>query len=161
MKTNKKKKVLIALDYDPSAHKVAKIGFSIANALNAEVILLHIISNPEHYSSTKHIKIMGFVGSDDIVPLKLDSVDELKKVAQQFLDKSKDLLGDKTIQTLLKEGESADSILKASKDLHVNLIIMGSYSRKWLENRVMGSVTEIVLHYTSIPLFIIPIKKQD
>jgi nucleotide-binding universal stress UspA family protein len=35
---------------------------------------------------------------------------------------------------------------------------MGSHSRKWLENIVMGSVTEKVLHHTSIPLFIIPTK---
>jgi nucleotide-binding universal stress UspA family protein len=38
---------------------------------------------------------------------------------------------------------------------------MGSHSRKWLEKIVMGSVTEKVLNQTSIPLFIVPTKKQD
>ncbi|TFH50172.1 MAG: universal stress protein, partial [Bacteroidia bacterium] len=37
----------------------------------------------------------------------------------------------------------------------------GSHSRKWLENIVMGSVSEKVLRSTSIPLFIIPTKKRD
>lgn len=34
----KMKKVLIALDYDPTAQKVAEIGFSIAKAMKAEII---------------------------------------------------------------------------------------------------------------------------
>jgi nucleotide-binding universal stress UspA family protein len=38
---------------------------------------------------------------------------------------------------------------------------MGSHSRKWLEKILMGSVTEEVLHKSSIPLFIIPTKKAE
>jgi hypothetical protein len=38
MKTNKMKKVLIALDYNPTAQKVAEVGFSMAKSMNAEVI---------------------------------------------------------------------------------------------------------------------------
>jgi nucleotide-binding universal stress UspA family protein len=37
---------------------------------------------------------------------------------------------------------------------------MGSHSKKWLENIVMGSVTQEVLHQTTIPLYIIPTKKR-
>jgi hypothetical protein len=33
MKTNKMKKVLIALDYDPTAQKVAEVGFSLAKTM--------------------------------------------------------------------------------------------------------------------------------
>ena len=45
MKTFKMKKVLIALDYDPTAQKVAETGFSLAKTMGAEVILLHVISD--------------------------------------------------------------------------------------------------------------------
>jgi len=161
MKTNKMKKVLIALDYNPTAQKVAETGFSMAKAMNAEVILLHVISDPVYYSSTEYSPIMGFTGNMDKVLLQLDSVDGLKNASQLFLDKSKHHLGDESIQTLVKEGDFAESILKVAKDLHADIIVMGSHSRKWLENIVMGSVTEKVLHHTSIPLFIIPTKKHN
>ncbi|MFZ4739889.1 MAG: universal stress protein [Bacteroidales bacterium] len=46
MKTIKMKKVLIAIDYNPTAQKVVEIGYSIAKEMEAEVTLLHIISNP-------------------------------------------------------------------------------------------------------------------
>ena len=67
---------------------------------------------------------------------------------------------DETIQTMIKEGDFAESILKAAKESHAEIIAIGSHSRKWLENIVMGSVTEKVLHHTSIPLFIIPTKQR-
>ncbi len=153
------KKVLIALDFDPSAQKVAESGFSIAKAMNAEVNLLHIISDPAYYSSAEHITIMGFAGSKNTLPLKSDNIDELKKIAQEFLDKTKEHLGDKTIKTLLKEGEFSESILTSAQDLHADLIVMGSHSRKVSSRRVMGSVTRKVLLRSSIPLLIIPTKK--
>ena len=160
MKTNKVKKVLIALDYDPTSQKVAEEGFSLAKAMNAEVILLHVISDPIYYYSTEYSPIMGFTGYMDTDPLQLDSIEGLKKASQYFLDKSKHHLGDNTIKTLVKEGDFAESILKTAKDLHADIIVMGSHSRKWLEDIVMGSVTEKVLHRTSMPLFIIPTKKH-
>ncbi len=156
MKKNLTKKVLIALDYDPTAQKVAETGYSLAKAMNAEITLLHVISDPGHYSSPKHIKIMGFAGSKDAVPLKFDNVDELKKIAQYFLDNSKELLGDNTIQTLLKDGALAESIVKTAKELKVDIIIMGSNRRKWQQNMVIGSVMEKVLHHSSVPVLIIP-----
>jgi nucleotide-binding universal stress UspA family protein len=161
MKTDKVKKILIALDYNPTAQKVAEEGFSMAKAMKAEIILLHVISDPVYYSSTEYSPIMGFNGFMDTGMMQLDSLNALKEAALNFLDKSRHHLGDKSIQTLIKEGDFADSILNAAKEVHADIIILGSHSRKWLENVVMGSVTEKVLRHTPIPLFIIPTKKQN
>jgi len=161
MKTDKVKKVLIALDYNPTAQKVAEEGFSMAKAMKAEIILLHVISDPVYYSSTEYSPIMGFNGFMDTGMMQLDSLNALKEAALNFLDKSRHHLGDKSIQTLIKEGDFADSILECAKEVHADIIILGSHSRKWLENVVMGSVTEKVLRHTPIPLFIIPTKKQN
>jgi len=154
------KKVLIALDYDPTAKKVAETGFAMAKAMKAEVVLLHVIADPVFYSSAEYSPVMGFNGFMETAELQLNTIESLKKASQQYLDKSKQHLGDKTILTIVKEGDFADTILKTAKDLHADIIVMGSHSRKWLENIVMGSVTEKVLHHTPIPLFIIPTKKN-
>lgn len=161
MKNEKVLQVLIALDYNPTAQKVAEVGFSIAKAMKAEITLLHVVSDLVYYSSTEYNPIMGFGGFMETNPIQLDSTDGLKQAALLFLDRSRHHLGDKTIRTLIKEGDFAESILKAAKEVRADFIILGSHSRKWLENVVMGSVTEKVLHNTSIPLFIIPTKKKD
>jgi nucleotide-binding universal stress UspA family protein len=160
MKTNKVKKVLIALDYNPTAQKVAEEGFSMAKSMNAEVILLHVIADQGYYSSLEYSPIMGFNGYMDLSPFQVNSAEGLKHVSQKFLDKTRLHLGDKTIQTVVVEGELAESIIKTAKDMHADIIVVGSHSRKWLENIVMGSVAEKVLHHTTKPLFIIPTKKQ-
>jgi nucleotide-binding universal stress UspA family protein len=160
MKANKLKKVIIALDYDPTAQKVAEIGFSIAKSMKAEVILLHVISDPVYYSSVEYSPIMGFSGFMETAQIQLNSVDSLKKASQLFLDKSKEHLGDKAIKTVVKEGDLSESILKAAKELNADIIVIGSHSRRWLDEILLGSVTEKVLHQTSLPLLIIPTKQK-
>jgi nucleotide-binding universal stress UspA family protein len=159
MTTNKMKKVLIALDYDPSAQKVAETGFALAKSMNAETVLLHVITDPAYYSSTEYSPIMGFSGYMNMSPLQLDSVEGLKNASLVFLDKTRHHLGDKTMHTLVEEGEFAETILKTAKDQHADFIVIGSHSRQWLEKMLMGSVTEKVLDQTTIPLFIVPTKK--
>ena len=153
------KKVLIAVNYDPTAQKVAETGYFLAKTMRAKVILLHVIADSTYYSSTDHVTIMGFAGHMEKGSLQLDSVDGLKKTAQQFLDKTKQHLGGRSIQTLVKEGEYADAILTAAKDVLADIIVMGSHSRKRSEKIVMGSVTEKVVSMTTLPMFIVPTKK--
>jgi len=154
------KKILIALDYDPTAKKVAEVGFDFAKTMGAEVVLLHVISDPVYYSSTDYSPIMGFSGYLNADPLELNTMEVLQTASLNYLDKTRIHLGDKTIQTVVEEGDFADSIIKTAKKLHTDMIIMGSHSQKWLENIVMGSVTEEVLRQSEIPLIIIPTKKR-
>ena len=46
---------------------------------------------------------MGFDGSIDMSPKIIESVDGLKKASLQYLDKSREHLGDNTIKTMVKE----------------------------------------------------------
>lgn len=156
MKTQKITKVLIALDYDPTAQKVAETGFRFAKSLDAEITLLHVILDPLKYSSADYSPIMGFTGYADIGPMETDSVDELKNAARKYLDKAKHHLGDDATKTLIREGDIAESILEASKAIHADMIVIGSFSRKLLDKIFMGSVTEKVMQLTKVPLLIIP-----
>jgi nucleotide-binding universal stress UspA family protein len=155
------KKVLIALDYNPTAQKVAEVGFSMAKAMKAEIFLLHVIEDPVYYSTPEYSPIMGFNGFIETGQFEMYSIDALEKASLHFLDRSRHHLGDKNIHTLVMQGDCAESILKTAKDQNVDIIVIGSHSRRWLENIVMGSVTEKVLHSTSIPLFIVPTKSTQ
>ena len=154
------KKILIALDYDPTAQKVAEKGFSLAKSMKAEVTLLHIMKDPGFYTTPGFDPILGYIGYVDVSPTVLQSEDGLIKASQKYLDKIREHLGDDTIQTLVKEGDYAKTIVESAVDLHSDIIVIGSHSQKWLENVLMGSVTESVVNQSPIPLFIVPTKKQ-
>jgi len=161
MKKNKIKKVLITLDYNQSAQKVAEWGYEIAHSMDAEITILHVVVDPIYYSDPAYSPIVGFSGHLASTPLILDSMDGLKSVVQDFLDKIKHHLGDENIKTLIEHGDFSDSILKTSIEMKADMIIMGSHSQKWLEKIVMGSVSENVLKCTSIPILIIPTSNKS
>jgi len=150
MKTTEIKKVLIALDYDETSQKVAEQGFAMAKAMNAKLVLLHVISEqPVYYSAYAYMR-----------EWRVDIMGDLEKSIHEFLDKAKKKLGDESIQTMVEYGEVADIILGTANDLKVDIIVMGSHSRKWLENIILGSVAQDVLKKTTLPLYIVPTKKK-
>ena len=151
MKTDKVKKVLIAMDYDETSLKVAEVGFAMANAMEAETILLHVISEqPVYYSSYTYMR-----------ELRVDIMGDLKTSIRKYLAKAKKHLGDESVQTRLEVGDSiAETILKTANELDADVIVMGSHSRRWLENIILGSEAQDVLKKTTIPLFIVPTRKQ-
>lgn len=154
------KKVLITLDYDTNAQKVAEKGYSIAKSMKAEVLLLHVLADETYYSTLGYEPIMGFNGFSSTDFFHIINKNGLIKASTYFLEKIKKHLSDTKVKTLVKKGDFAETILKIAKNQKVDCIVMGSHSRKWLEKTLMGSVTEKVLNHTPIPLFIIPTKKH-
>jgi nucleotide-binding universal stress UspA family protein len=151
------KKILIALNYDPSAQKIAETGYSLATAMNARVILLHVISDASSYASLNYSPIMGADNFNNLNVIEPVITDELlKKTAQEYLDKSKKHLGDENIETIVRDGDFGNSILEVAAEMNVDVIVMGSHGRSGLDKILMGSIAEKVLHHSSIPLFIIP-----
>jgi nucleotide-binding universal stress UspA family protein len=154
------KKILIALDYDPTAQKVAEQGYALAKAMDAEVTLIHVIADPVFYAYPEYSPIMGYDPYSKVGSFQSASSDQLKKAALNFLEKSKQHLGDDRIKISIAEGDFAESIVNAAKEIKASLIVMGSHSRRWLEDLLIGSVTTKVLQISSLPLFIIPTKKK-
>ena len=153
------KRVLIALDYDPSAENIAEIGNKIASALNAEVILLHVIAEPAYYSSMEYSPIMGFSGFLDTFDSGLSDTmkNDLKIQSQEFLEKSKTHLNNENISTIILEGDFAETIIECCTSEKADMIIMGSHSRRGLDKLLMENVAEKVLNLSKVPVLVIPI----
>lgn len=154
------RKVLIALDYGNSAREVAQLGFSIAKAMNGEVILLHVLADIAYYSTPGYTPIMGFSFSHSEF-LEMVDMEGLKHAGKLFLDKMKHHLGDESITTVIEEGEVADMVLKTALRSHADIIVIGSHSRNWLEKVLVGSTAEKVLGQTTKPLLIVPVKESE
>jgi nucleotide-binding universal stress UspA family protein len=90
--------------------------------------------------------------------IQANNVDGLTKAAHDYLEKSKNHLGDEKIQTLVKSGVFGEAILDTASEIKADIIVMGTHSRRGLEKILVGSVAENVLRHSSIPLLIIPTK---
>ncbi len=151
-------RVLIALDYNPSAQKVAEVGYSIAKTLGAECMLLHILSTPIIYTSVNYDPIMGFSGFEALENYQLNS-ELLSKSAKKYLDKVKKHLGDSKIETIVKEGEFDQQIMETTKNYKADMIVMGTHSHQWLEKILVGSTTESIIQISQIPILVVPTNK--
>ncbi len=155
------KKILIAIDYNPSAQKVAETGYKLAKSMNAEIVLLHVVADYTYYSSLDYSPIMGFDTFSNMGAIQTNTVLQLEDAANEFLEKSKNHLGDGSIKTLVKDGDTGDAIIEAADNLHADVIVLGSHSRKGLDKILMGSVAEKVLRHSKVPLFIIPVSENE
>jgi len=154
------KKVLIAIDYNPTAQKVAELGYWLVKGIQVEITLIHVLTNPVYYSSSVYEPIMGFGGYVDTDFLGERISDGLRKSSLDFLNKSKHHLGDANIKTLVVEGVIAEVIIETAKTMKADLVIVGSHSQQWLEKVLMGSVAEKVLHENAFPVLVIPTKEK-
>lgn len=154
-------RVLIALDFDPSAGKVAETGYSLAKAMNAEAFLLHVVAEDVYYSSLEYSPITGFSGFSNADFTLMASSEGLTRASEYFLEKTREHLGDQAITTIVEKGDFSESILRTAERIGADLIVMGSHSRRWLDHILMGSVTEKVMNHTKVPLFIVPVKAAE
>lgn len=156
MKNSRTKKVLIALDDNETAIKMAEIGHGLAKSLNARTVLLHVITDTTYYSSLNYSPIVGFGYGSNAV--QTDTVEVVRSLAKNYLYQFRERLGDNKIETVVETGDFADMILHTAKRLNVDIIVMGAHGRHGLQKILLESAAEKVLNDSLIPLFIIPTK---
>lgn len=151
-------KILIAIDYAPPAQKVVQQGYALAKAMNAKIVLVHVVEEAQYYSTSSYDAVMGlggFVNTDYLINNALESIE---KDATIFLDRTKTYLNDDTLETVVVRGEISASILETAKKKTCQLIVIGTHSRNGLEALFLGSTAHQLLKDSPIPMFIIPIK---
>lgn len=154
------KKILIAIDYNQSAQKVAEQGYALAKAMQASIILIHVIEDVMYYSSQSYDPIMGFGGFVNVNFLGPDLLEHIEKEANDFLEKTKLHLKDDKIHSEVLHGTIHSTIVEKAESEHCDLIVMGTHSRKWMEEILLGSTAHKLLKHSKIPLFIIPNKQN-
>jgi len=147
------KKILIAIDYNLSAEKVAAAGYELAKVMNAEITLVHVIADAAYYAE-QYSPIMGYNGFYTEGTIAVCT--GIKKEAKDFLAAAVKHLGDPDIKTKALAGKIDEAILKYSRSHQVDLIVIGSHRHKGLVRLLVTDVTAHILKHSEIPLFIIP-----
>lgn len=149
------KKVLISLGYHPVSERIAKKGYELAQQLNAEVCLLHVVGDI-HYYNLDYPSFLGYAGYN--VPPVPKAEPEVREVGERFLKEVADGLGG-AVKTEIRQGETSKNILEFAEEWGADLIVLGTHSRGILEKVFLGSRASAVLEKTEIPVYMIPVKK--
>lgn len=151
------KTILIAIDYAPSAKIISEMGYDLARAMRAEICLLHVISDKSYYDSAQSFADPQTPGAVEKISSPPSQKNELRDTALNFLENTKKQLGGNvSISTMIKDGNPADEILETAKTLPAFIIVLGTHSHGGLSEILMGSVADKVLRHSPFPLFLIP-----
>ena len=139
--------ILVAIDLSNASQKILDKAKTLAVALPAKVCLLHVIEGEPDFL--------------DDEPDLLSSSDQSQQEFSQehkYLQKEVDGLRQSGIETkgLLSQGSVVDVILQKSKQLEIDIIIVGTHGHGGVHHMIFGSVSEGVLRNTSCPVLVIP-----
>lgn len=154
------KKILVAIDCTPSAYKVAEQAYSLGKAMNAEIVLLHVVEDVGYYMSPIYDPIMGLGTSVSTNIVSSDTLQNTDKGAIHFIEKIKSHLQNEGLRIIILHGNIVENILEFAEQEHIDIIVIGTHSRSIIEELFLGSTAHKLIKQESFPIFVIPTKKM-
>lgn len=142
-------KILCPVDLAPDAPSPAREAADLAKALGAELVLVHVMSEP------------AFAVPDPLLGMGESTGYALPALAEEYrseLDRRLTQLGSSlrsngvSVTTRLLRGPTHTSILDAVDQEHADMIVMGTHGRSGFQHLLLGSVAERVVRTAKVPV---------
>jgi nucleotide-binding universal stress UspA family protein len=144
------KKILIAVDDSPFAHRAAKIGIELAEIVKAEVAFVHVFD-----AAATPAGAWGFPADRISAMAELEGKRLLKKFRDGVPEK---LAARLRVHDFLESGSAASAIVAVAKKWRADLIVIGSHGRGKVKGILLGSVSQDVLRKAPCPILVAPPK---
>lgn len=145
--------ILVPTDFSPLSKVAVHYAIRIANKLNGNITLLHVITITETVRASRR--------------------DQMKALEEQMISAAEEDLH-KLVKEIYKTGEMSGSIkcevargasfqqtlLEQAKKLHTGLIVMGTRGASGIKKTVLGSNTTSILEASHVPVLAVPAKAE-
>ncbi len=137
------RRILIAVDSSPIAARAAEVGVEMARTLGGEVAFVHVVD-----------PALGYAPEGGVSPSELLAQAELdgKRLLAMFGQRAALQL---PALEFLPMGHPGVEIVKAAKDWHADVIVLGSHGRGGVTRLLLGSVAESVLRHAPCPILVV------
>jgi nucleotide-binding universal stress UspA family protein len=138
-------RILVATDGSLHGERAAKVGIQLAKLSGGTVTALYVADT----SKMKHLPddMLLFSIRDLLVREGKDAISNVDKLAKE---------AGVPFEKAIKEGNPGEVILDFSKESGMNVIVMGSVGRSGLDKFLLGSVAEMVVRNSPIPVLTVP-----
>ncbi len=142
--------ILVAIDGSEHSEKVIDETITIANALEAEVTVLHVTGE---YDLQNRISI--HMADEYWEQIKKNMKEEAEKIAGKAVERLKENGIKAEFKVLIGKQSPADGICKMADRGEFNLLILGSRRIRGLKEAFLGSVSNKVAHCTEKNVLIV------
>ena len=137
-------KILVSIDGSEPSTNAADYSISVANIYHSELIVLHVIPSD--------VSLFG--------PSPPPHLDELKKEAQQYLDKIVQTarMNNNSIQVeskIIASPSVVGGIVNFAENEGIDLIVVGTKGRSGIKKLLLGSVASGVVTYAHCPVMVV------
>ena len=158
------KRILYATDLSSNAVHAFRYAAYMANQVDAEIIILHVVEKP---SADASLALQAYLDKNDRSKFQKERIEQVVAEIKQRLERfcQTELQGDPACQRRIArievhEGYPAEEILDKSERWGCDLIVMGSHEKS-LSHTFLGSVAKRVLRRSRIPMVVIPLARLN
>ncbi len=155
------RKILYPTDFSESAKKALEYVKKLKEAGTEEVVLLHVYDEPNidlHWEIEAQLHPEESIGraKHEVVKRMLEmSYERLKTLENEIAH-----LSFKT-ELIVEEGIPYQKIVETADDLNVSLIVMGSHGERGFVEKVLGTTTDRVIAYSTVPVLVVMPEKPS
>ena len=135
------RKLLVGYDGSPQSEKAVDVAFSLAECVDATVLIFAIARPPEPSTAVE-------------LEAVLDSAKEhFEEGFKKILERARGR--DLNVNTDMAVGHPAEQIIHRAEADGIDLIILGRRGRSMISRMVLGSVSERALRYANCPVMVV------
>jgi len=138
--------ILVPTDFSACSEQALDYAIDLASRLDAKVQLLSVVGIPSY-----GVPELG-VG---VTAAMIDSVIADNQNALDRLARERKLVSN----TVVRAGDPRDVILQTAEELESDLIVMGTHGRRGISRALLGSVTEMIVRTSPVPVLTVRGKK--
>jgi len=117
----------------------------------ASVVLLHVVNKKRVEAMAQGVAWAGETALEFEEEIKKRLIEE----AAEKLEKMKGELSKAEVKTVVEYGSPVKKIIEVTEKEGISLIVMGSHGRGRFEELLLGSVSEGVIRFSKVPVFIV------
>lgn len=144
------RRILVATDGSTLSKKAVRAGIGLASSLDAELVALYVV--PRYPVS--YFEGGVSVSQADIARTEKQWSDHGQAVVDGVRDAAQ-ADGVKAKAIITRSDLVAESIMSAAKKHKCDLVVMASHGRKGLKRVLLGSETQHVLTYSTVPVLVL------
>jgi nucleotide-binding universal stress UspA family protein len=134
-------KILVGFDGSVQAEKATETAFSLARALDGQVILLAVARPPEPATSVELRAMLD------------DAREHYEQAFAKFRAQAKERGVDLKMEIAV--GHPAEQIIRRAEADHIDLILLGRRGMSRFEKWILGSISERLLRYAHCPVMVV------
>jgi len=149
------KKVLFCTDFSENADYAFGFAFGVAKRDGSLLYVLHVKDDSAYQA---YLEGAGDGSYPEITEAMKEAAE--KELEKNFQDHYAKDIKNVSYEIVTRSGRAYHETIKFVEENDVDLIVIGTHGRTGLKHTLFGSVAEMIIRHSPVPVFVIPPKEK-